>query len=103
MALIFLLFISDTKAKEDMKSALEVLESHLQNVNSKDGVRTYLINSQHITLADIFLVSILIYPFTLVFDDVYLKHYKNTVRWFMNCVEQPEFIAVLGKIRLCKK
>jgi glutathione S-transferase len=101
MPLIF--FNSDAKAKEDMKAALEVLELHLQNANSKDDVRTYLVNSKHITLADIFLVSILIYPFTLVFDDVYLKTYKNTNRWFLNCIEQPEFIAVLGKIRLCKK
>mmetsp|Transcript_64243 Transcript_64243/g.73975 ORF Transcript_64243/g.73975 Transcript_64243/m.73975 type:complete len:221 (+) Transcript_64243:122-784(+) len=85
------------KAKEDMKSALDILELYLQKTNgSNKEDRIYLVNPQHITLADIFLACFLVYPFTLIFDD--LKPYTNTVRWFTNCVEQPEFLAVLGKV-----
>lgn len=64
--------------------------------------KTYLVGDQ-ITIADITIVSALLYPFKLVCDKTYLKNYNNVVRWFTTCVNQPEFTAVIGTVTLCKK
>jgi elongation factor 1-gamma len=76
-------------------SALTVLNNHLAD-------KTYLVNDQ-ITLADIVVASTLLYPFKLVADKTYLKNYQNVVRWFMTCVNQTEFKAVIGQVTMCKK
>ena len=55
------------------------------------------------TLADIVLASTLLYPFKLVCDaDSYLKPYDKVVSWFKNCIAQPQFEAVVGKIEMYK-
>jgi elongation factor 1-gamma len=74
---------------------LAILEAQLKGKN-------YLVNDS-ITLADIVLVSTLLYPFKLVCDKSYLKPYGSVVAWFQNCVSQPEFARVVGKVELCKK
>jgi len=56
-----------------------------------------------VTLADITLISTLVYPFKLVCDKAFLKPYGNVVRWFSTCVNQPQFKAVIGEVPLCKK
>lgn len=86
---------STAKAQADMGSALQVLQKYLSD-------KTYLV-SDKISLADIVLACTLVYPFKLVCDEEYLKPYGNVVRWFYTCVNQPEFIAVLGKVDICKK
>ena len=77
-----------------MAAALTILNNHLQT-------RTYLVGEQ-ITLADICVVSALVYPMKLVCDKNYLKPFGNVVRWFSTCVNQPQFKAVLGEVVLCK-
>jgi glutathione S-transferase len=93
------------RAKEDFGNSLRVIETYLRK-DVVDGTttrkRTYLVNPQKISLADIVLSCTLLYPFTLVFDEEYLKPYSYVVRWFTKCFNQPEFIAVVGKIKLYK-
>lgn len=79
----------------DLGHALTILDAHLLH-------RTYLVGEQ-ITLADIAIVSTLLYPFKLVTDKNYLKNYNNVTRWFTTCVNQPEFSAVVGTVVMCKK
>jgi len=55
------------------------------------------------TLADIVVVSTLLYPFKLVCDAAYLKPYPNVVRWFQHCVQQPEYKQVVGNVSMCQK
>jgi elongation factor 1-gamma len=74
---------------------LTILDAHLLH-------RTYLVGEQ-ITLADIAIVSALLYPFKLVTDKNYLKNYNNVTRWFTTCVNQAEFAAVVGTVVMCKK
>lgn len=74
---------------------MTILDAHLLH-------RTYLVGEQ-ITMADIVIVSALVYPFKLVTDKTYLKNYTNVTRWFTTCVNQPEFIAVIGTVTMCKK
>ena len=56
-----------------------------------------------ITLADITVASTLFYAFKLVCDAAYLKPFPNVVRWFQGCVKQPEFVQVIGTMKMCEK
>ncbi len=84
-----------TKAKGDLLNSLKVLEDHLAS-------RTYLVGEK-ITLADIVVVSALVYPMKLVLAPHYLKSLPCVVRWFTTCVNQPQFQAVVGNIELAKE
>ncbi|CAH0517138.1 unnamed protein product [Peronospora belbahrii] len=81
-----------SKAKDDVKKALQTLENHLH-------LRTYLVGEQ-ITLADIVVASALIYPFKLVLDKEFRKPYSAVNRWFLTLVNQSEFQAVVGDVPL---
>ena len=83
------------KAKADLSSALAILNVHLLD-------KTYLVGDQ-VTLADIAVVSALVYPMKLVCDKAYLKPFGNVVRWFTTCVNQTEFKAVIGQVTMCKQ
>jgi elongation factor 1-gamma len=97
-----------TKAKNDISCALRVLETHLQkeiissSSTEKSLARIYLVLSEQVTLADIIIACYLVYPFTLVFDEADLKKFPNVMRWFRNCMQQPEFVSVLGTVECGK-
>lgn len=82
-----------TKAKADFGNALKTLNDYLTT-------RTYLVGEK-ITLADIVVISALVYPMKLVADKAFLKPYGNVVRYFNTCVNQPEFKAVIGDVKMC--
>eukprot|EP00941_MAST-03F_sp_MAST-3F-sp1_P004720 g4720.t1 len=83
------------KAKGDTKAALQVLEAHLLS-------RSYMVG-ESITLADICLVSALVYPMKMVFDFNFRKQFPCVTRWFLTCTAQPEFRAVLSDVVLCSE
>lgn len=83
------------KAKADLAKGLKVLETHLLD-------KTYLVGDK-ITLADIAVASALVYPMKLVCDGEYRKAFPCVCRWFMTCVNQPQFVAVVGKVEFAKQ
>jgi len=83
------------KAKNDVSEVLKILNDHLLT-------RTYL-EGEHVTLADIVVVSTLLYPFKFVCEKSYIKNYGNVLRWFLTCVNQVEFKTVIGEVTMCKK
>jgi elongation factor 1-gamma len=83
-----------SKAKVDMKAALGVLNTHLLT-------RTYLVGDK-ISLADITVASALVYPMKMLLDEAWREEFVNVTRWFITCIEQPEFKAVIGTVSLCK-
>lgn len=98
------------KAKNDIALALEVLEGHLEpgeggeienQVSAK--TTTYLVLPEGVTLADIVIACYLVYPFTLVYAEGDLENFPNVTRWFRNCMQQPEFISILGRIECGKR
>jgi glutathione S-transferase len=94
------------KAKTDFAMALQLLETYLSKQQSNTSGHSpccYLVKPHQITLADIVVVSTLLYPFKLVCDETYLKPYPNVVQWFLACINQPQFVAVVGKTELYKK
>lgn len=82
------------KAKQDVKKALKVLDNHLAS-------RSFLVGRK-VTLADIVLVSTLVYPFKMVFDAKFRAQFPHVTRWFMTCVAMPQFTDVVNEVNLCK-
>ena len=85
------------KAKADLASAIGILETHLTKTKT-----TFLVGND-ITLADIVVVSTLIYPFKLVCDKQYLSPFPAVKAWFAHCVDQDEFKLVVGQVTMCVK
>jgi len=88
------------KAKADFSRALEVLETAL---SSKEGEGYLAGSATTFSLADIVICSMLVYPFKLVCDSSYLSQYPVTRKWFLNCVSQPCFRAVVGQVEMCQQ
>mmetsp|Transcript_30240 Transcript_30240/g.73548 ORF Transcript_30240/g.73548 Transcript_30240/m.73548 type:complete len:209 (-) Transcript_30240:176-802(-) len=109
------------QAKKDFASALQILEDHLsknpwnnastkKNKNRKKKgkiVFTSLIASateqNQVTLADIVVMSTLVYPFRLVCDPKFRKPFPNVLRWFENCIRVPQIKSVVGDIEFCRR
>jgi len=87
--------LATQKAKGDIRKALEILNKYLLT-------RTFLVGNR-ITLADIVLSMSLYYLYSKVLDNGFRKQFVNTNRWFLTCVNQPEFKSVIGEFKLCEK
>jgi elongation factor 1-gamma len=91
------------KAKQDLATALAVLEKTLTTTtvghDSASG-RRYLIGS-HLSLADIVIVSTLLYPFKFVCDEEYRSPFPTVTAWFQRCVQLDAFAQVVGVVPLC--
>eukprot|EP00929_Paragymnodinium_shiwhaense_P060953 TRINITY_DN3042_c0_g2_i2.p1 TRINITY_DN3042_c0_g2~~TRINITY_DN3042_c0_g2_i2.p1 ORF type:complete len:517 (+),score=224.74 TRINITY_DN3042_c0_g2_i2:78-1628(+) len=80
------------KAKEDVKSALSVLNNHLLH-------STYMVGNQ-ITLADISVCCALVDGMKHVMDANFRKPFGNLMRWFNLVTAQTEFNSVLGTVAI---
>eukprot|EP01132_Coremiostelium_polycephalum_P007756 gene7756-9542_t len=83
------------KAKENMKSALNTLNTHLLSRSFLTGAR--------VTLADIVVVCSLLSFYRMVFEKSFIEAYPNTNRWFTTCINQPQFHSVIGEFKFCEK
>lgn len=79
-------------AKGDLHAALGHLNTHLQS-------QTFIVG-ERVTLADISLSCSLYFPFKTVIDAATQAKFPNVTRWFVTCVNQPEFAAVMGDVQL---
>ena len=82
-------------AKIDFSRALKTLNDHLDE-------RKFMVGTK-MTLADISIVSALVYPMKLVCDEIYLGSFPNVVRWFLSCIEEESFKAVIGDVSISKR
>lgn len=83
------------KAKEEVKRILGLLDTHLKT-------RTFLVG-ERVTLADITVVCTLLWLYKQVLEPSFRQAFPNTNRWFLTCINQPQFRAVLGEVKLCEK
>ncbi|XP_066574947.1 elongation factor 1-gamma isoform X2 [Amia ocellicauda] len=83
------------QAKEEVKRVLGVLNEHLKT-------RTFLVG-ERVSLADITVTCSLLWLYKQVLEPSFRQAFPNTTRWFLTCVNQPQFRAVLGEVRLCEK
>jgi len=87
--------LATQKAKGDIRKSLDILNKYLLT-------RTFLVGNR-ITLADIVVSMSLYYLYSKVLDNGFRKQFVNTNRWFLTCVNQPEFKSVIGEFKLCEK
>lgn len=84
-----------------MKTVVPV-EKLLGTLNEILASRTYLVGEK-ITLADIILASNLVPAFTKFITASGRMTFVNLTRWFLTCVNQAEFKAVIGEVALCEE
>ncbi|RMB90471.1 hypothetical protein DUI87_33072 [Hirundo rustica rustica] len=82
-------------AKEEVRRVLGVLDGHLRT-------RTFLVG-ERVSLADISLVCALLWLYKQVLDPAFRGPFGNVNRWFLTCLNQPQFKAVLGEVQLCQR
>uniref|UniRef100_A0A7S1TG37 Elongation factor 1-gamma n=1 Tax=Compsopogon caeruleus TaxID=31354 RepID=A0A7S1TG37_9RHOD len=63
--------------------------------------RTFLA-SERITLADIVMVSALFPFFTTILTPDVRSKYRNVSRWYNTCINQREFVDILGEPKYCE-
>ncbi|NXA57189.1 EF1G factor, partial [Nothocercus julius] len=82
-------------AKEEVKRVLGILDSHLKT-------QTFLVG-ERVSLADISVVCTLLWLYKQVLEPAFRQPFVNVNRWFVTCLNQPQFKAVLGDVKLCEK
>jgi len=87
--------VAADRAKEDIKAAMNALNSHLLT-------RTFLVG-ERLTVADISVACTMLNLYKLVLDPAFRKPFVNVTRWFNTVVNQPHAKAVLGPVVLCTK
>ena len=80
-------------AKEEVKRILGLLDTHLKT-------RTFLVGER---VADITVVCTLLWLYKQVLEPSFRQAFPNTNRWFLTCINQPQFRAILGEVKLCEK
>jgi len=83
------------RAQNHIKKCMVLLNKFLES-------RTFLVG-ERITLADIALCCNMMMLYAQVLDDKFREPYGNVNRWFMTCVNQPNFKKVIGDFKVCEK
>ncbi|XP_005731906.1 valine--tRNA ligase [Pundamilia nyererei] len=82
-------------SRAELMRVLKVLDQAL-------APRTYLVG-ESITLADMAVATAVLLPFKYALEPSDRKAVTNVTRWFTTCINQPQFLKVLGEIVLCEK
>ena len=80
--------------RADVFNALKLLNGHLESATFVVGER--------LTLADIAIASVLVYPMRMLFDGSVRKSYPHLTRWFATCAAMPAFVSAIGTEPLCQ-
>ncbi|KAL4616796.1 valine-tRNA ligase-like [Arapaima gigas] len=79
----------------ELKRVLGILDQTLQP-------KTFLVGEK-ISLADIGVTMAVLLPYKYALEPSDRKSLINVTRWFLTCINQPQFAKVLGKVALCEK
>ncbi|KAI4890325.1 hypothetical protein NFI96_018351 [Prochilodus magdalenae] len=82
-------------SRTELLRVLKVLDQVLEP-------RTFLVG-ESLSLADMAVAMAALLPFKYALEPSDRKTLVNVSRWFDTCVNQPQFLKVLGKISLCEK
>ncbi|XP_012725768.2 valine--tRNA ligase [Fundulus heteroclitus] len=82
-------------SRAELMRVLKVLDQAL-------APRTYLVG-ESVTLADVAVAAAVLLPFKYALEPSDRKAVTNVTRWFTTCVNQPQFLKVLGEVALCEK
>jgi len=87
--------------KAETAAAQEHLKKCFTLLNDTLLTRTFLVG-ERISLADITLCCDLVCLYKLVLEPKFRAPYGNLNRWFMTCVNQPQFKKILGEVKLAE-
>jgi len=87
--------------KADTTAAQEHLKKVFTMLNDTLLTRTFLVG-ERVTLADITLCCDLVCLYKLVLDPKFRAPFGNLNRWFMTCINQPQFKKILGEVKLAE-
>ncbi|XP_066538850.1 valine--tRNA ligase [Hoplias malabaricus] len=82
-------------SRAELLRVLKVLDQVLEP-------RTFLVG-ESLSLADMAVAMAALLPFKYALEPSDRKTLVNVSRWFDTCVNQPQFLKVLGKVSLCEK
>ena len=88
--------------KQDHERAVAHIKECLELLNNALLTRTFLVG-ERVTLADISVCCNLLLLFKQVLDPATRSQYGNVNRWFLTCINQPQFKKVIGDVTLCVK
>ncbi|XP_072317796.1 valine--tRNA ligase [Eucyclogobius newberryi] len=88
--------------KKLQQSSRAELMRVLKMLNQTLEPKTFLVG-EGLTLADMAVACAVLLPFKYVLEPQDRKVLTNVTRWFTTCINQPQFVKVLGKISLCEK
>lgn len=78
-----------------MRGILGLLDAHLKT-------RIFLVG-EHVTLVDITVVCTLLWLYKQVMEPSSCQAFPKTNCWFITCINEPQFRAVLEEVNLYKK
>jgi len=64
--------------------------------------RTFLVG-ERVTLADIGLACNMLMLYAQVMEPKFREPFGNVNRWFMTCINQPQFKSIIGEFTVCEK
>ncbi|XP_077066224.1 valine--tRNA ligase [Siphateles boraxobius] len=88
--------------KKLLQSSRAELLRVLKALDETLAPRTFLVG-ECVTLADMAVAVAALLPFKYALEPAERNSLVNVTRWFNTCVNQPQFLKVLGKISLCEK
>jgi len=88
--------------KQEHARAVAHIKKCLELLNNALLTRTFLVG-ERVTLADISVCCNLLLVYRHVLDPETREAYPNVNRWFMTCINQPQFKKVIGEVPLCVK
>uniref|UniRef100_A0A3B4BJC1 Valine--tRNA ligase n=1 Tax=Periophthalmus magnuspinnatus TaxID=409849 RepID=A0A3B4BJC1_9GOBI len=92
-AVVFPLLGLQQSSRAELLRVLKMLNQALEP-------KTFLVG-EGVTLADVAVACAVLLPFKYVLEPQDRKLLTNVTRWFTTCINQPQFVKVLGKIKNC--
>ena len=86
----------------DWNEASKNLKAHVKTLNTHLEGKKWLVGNS-MTIADVYVGMVLLYPFQTNLDGGFRKAMKNITTWAESVYAIPEFVKILGTVQLCAK
>jgi elongation factor 1-gamma len=82
-------------ASKNLKAFVKTIDTHLQG-------KEYLVGNE-LSLADVFLANLFLYPFQTILDGGFRKAMKNITKWAESVYALESFVKITGRVQLAAK
>lgn len=88
--------------KADFDEAVKALKAHVKTLNTHLEGKKFLVGDS-LTIADVTIANMFLYPFQTVLDAGFRKAMKNVVAWSDSIYQLDSFVKITGKVQLAAK